>query len=394
MKKPLFPFYLLLLFSLLLVSCQSTAEEEIANVEVEAVVLPTETAVPTTIPTPVNTSTPRPTVPPPVPPTAIPTTAATSTPLPTETPLATATSTPIPAPWDILPWLWHPENAPDPLPAYLPAPALNGSGYLSNFRLIGFYGSLFSRGLGLLGNQTGRQTMDMMRGVIAEYAPHNKDGRQLIPVIHTIATIAKPCTEDNQCIHRVEDDWLWEYLAFARNNNAAIVYDIQPGRSSMYDEFMRIRPLIADGYPHAHVAIDPEFDMTAEQEPNRQVGTIDADEINAIQAELQQIAEQIGVNKVLIIHQFDHSNGAMITNKQNIINYPNVEIVINGDGYGPPGPKMRNYLKYAGEPGFEYGGFKMFTDQVDDQLIYDVPFMLPEQVMTALDPVPVYIVFQ
>jgi hypothetical protein len=128
-----------------------------------------------------------------------------------------------------------------------------------------------------------------------------------------------------------------------------------------------------------------------QQVPNQQIGTMDAEDINMIQAEMNQIALEVGVNRVLILHQFKDS---MITNKQNIINYPHVELVINGDGYGPPGPKIRNYQQYANEPGFEYGGFKMFTDQVNGRLIYDVPFMLPQRVMTVLDPQPVIIMFQ
>jgi hypothetical protein len=71
-----------------------------------------------------------------------------------------------------------------------------------------------------------------------------------------------------------------------------------------------------------------------------------------------------------------------------------VELVKNGDGYGPPGPKNRNYLQYATEPGFEYGVFKIFTAQVNGRLIYDGPFMLPVRVMTALEPQPVIIMFQ
>ena len=131
--------------------------------------------------------------------------------------------------------------------------------------------------------------------------------------------------------------------------------------------------------------------MNDEQEPGIQLGTLDAADINQLQAEMEKIALEMGVNRVLIVHQFKDS---MFTNKQDIINYPHVELVIDGDGYGPPGPKIRNYLQYASEPGFEYGGFKMFTDQANGQLIYDVPFMLPERVMTVLVPQPVVLIFQ
>jgi hypothetical protein len=204
-----------------------------------------------------------------------------------------------------------------------------------------------------------------------------------------ITTVAKPCTSYPLCSRQIDLSLIYDWLVTAQNNNAAIVMDIQPGRASVMDEFFRLRELLY--YPHVHLAIDPEFTMSGDQVPGIQIGALDAEVINQLQAEMNQIALEIGVNRVLIIHQFKDS---MITNKQNIIDYPHVELVIDGDGYGSPGPKIRNYLQYANEAGFDYGGFKMFTDQIDGQLIYDVPFMLPEDVMRELVPQPVVIIYQ
>jgi hypothetical protein len=292
--------------------------------------------------------------------------------------------------------LWHPLELPPetPIPALAapPGPVISPgapSGYLSRYRLIGFYGSPEGRGLGILGNQNRRETVRMITGVIREYEPWNTDGRTMLPLFHMITTVAKPCSSYELCSRQIDTALIGDWIVTAQNYNAAVVMDIQPGRANVIEEFNRVKQFLYN--PHVHLAIDPEFTLNNEQEPNRQIGTIDASVINQIQAEMNGIAQQVGVNRVLILHQFKDT---MITNKQNIINYPNVELVINGDGYGPPGPKMRNYLQYANEPGFEYGGFKLFTDQVDDRLIYDVPFMLPVRVMTALEPVPVIIMFQ
>jgi hypothetical protein len=78
----------------------------------------------------------------------------------------------------------------------------------------------------------------------------------------------------------------------------------------------------------------------------------------------------------------------MLPDKPLIEGYPFVEMVIDGDGYGPAGPKIRNYLQYAGEPGFEYGGFKLFPTDGDS------PLLLPDEVMTALYPPPSIIIYQ
>ena len=406
-NTPLAPFrpyaaLLTLLFILAAAACGrppavETQPTPTQAVQVAGITQPTVAATPlplpmtpTPIPSQTPTATPLPTS------TATGTATNTPTPLPTSTPSVTPTSTPAPPPWDILPWLWDPaNNAPATPPAPLPPPPPlaispgSPSPYLTQFRLIAFYGSPEGRGLGLLGNQPRNETVRMLRGVIAEFAPWVNDGRYSMPTFHMITTVAKPCTSAPLCSLQVDKTLIYDWLVTAERNNAAVVLDIQLGRADLMEEFARIREFLY--YPHVHLALDPEFAMNDEQIPGIQIGTLDAEDINQVQAQMEQIAIELGVNRVLIVHQFKDS---MLTNKHNIINYPHVELVIDGDGYGPPGPKIRNYLQYAAEPGFDYGGFKMFTDQVDFQLIYDVPFMLPERVMTVLTPQPVVIIYQ
>ena len=47
------------------------------------------------------------------------------------------------------------------------------------------------------------------------------------------------------------------------------------------------------------------------------------------QAAMQDIAQEIGVNRVLILHQFKNS---MLPDKTLIQKFPNVELVIDSDG--------------------------------------------------------------
>lgn len=287
----------------------------------------------------------------------------------------------------------RPTPTPVPVPPAPPALArVPGAptAYLSQFRLVGFYGSPEGRGLGILGNQPRNETARMIQAIMAQYQPYSTDGRHLMPLFHMITTVAKPAPGPlGYYNYHVDTALIYDWLVTAERHNAAVVLDIQPGRAPLMEEFERIREFLY--FPHVHLAIDPEFNVIDPQIPNQQIGMIDAEAINMIQAEMNQIALELGVNRVLILHQFKDS---MITNKANIINFPHVELVINGDGYGPPGPKIRNYNQYANEPGFEYGGFKLFTDHSGCQMIYDVPFMHPEQIMGVLEPQPVIIMFQ
>ena len=59
------------------------------------------------------------------------------------------------------------------------------------------------------------------------------------------------------------------------------------------------------------------------------MGSFYAREINEIQARLNVIGEEIGLNRVLILHQFSPT---MLPDKALIEDYPYVEILIDGDG--------------------------------------------------------------
>ncbi|HSH04022.1 MAG TPA: hypothetical protein VLL52_16015 [Anaerolineae bacterium] len=379
------PLFLLLITTLFILSSCQAETPTLPTLAATAVVaeadLPSPEPTPTIAPTATETATP---LPPPALPTALPTRTPSPTPVATDTPTPTPTPTITPTP---TPTLTPTPSPTPPIPPPPPPIALvpgNPTSYLSQFRLIAYYGSPLGRGLGILGNQPRNQTIRMLHGTIASYNPHNTDGRYLMPTFHMITTVAKPAPgPTGNYISHVDINFIYDWLVTANRANAAIIIEIQPGRAPVIDEVNRIRELLY--YPHVHLGIDPEFTMNNEQVPGIQVGQIDAAQINEVQAVLNQIALELGVNRVLILHQFKDS---MITNKQNIINYPHVELVIDGDGYGSPGPKIRNYQQYANEPGFEYGGFKLFPDHGD------APVMTPYEVMNSLNPQPVLIIYQ
>ena len=320
--------------------------------------VPTETEVPATLAPPatltsVPTSTPIP---------------ATATPTNTPTPEATATSTPEPTPTQA--------PAPPPRPPVNASPG-NPTPYLSRYRLITYYGSPWGPGLGILGNQPLNQTIKMLWGEVSTF--QGLDSRHAMPAYHMVTTVANQNPPEYR--HLVDLATLDVFVNHANNNEAAAIIDIQPGRVDIQTEFERIRYLMYQ--PHVHLAIDPEFDMTDEQIPNVHVGQTPAEDINWVQAQLNQIAIEMGVKRVLILHQFKAS---MLPDKANIQNYPHVELVIDSDGTFNTDIKVFNYLQYANEPGFEYGGLKIFYN-------YDDRIMTAEEVM-RLNPAPAIVIYQ
>jgi len=333
---------------------------------------PTSTPTPTYTPTPTSTNTPTPTHTPTL----------TSTPTPTQTPTSTPTDTPVPPPPSPSPEGPVSDEPGDPTPApdcsAGPAPAPST---IAGKRLIAFYGVPIGRGLGILGANEVQTTLALLREQAEAYRLVDPCA-EIVLVFHTVVTIADASPgEDGNYNHHVKDETLRWWLDTAAAEGVWVVLDIQPGRGPLETELSFVEPYLYE--PNVHLAVDPEFIVGEDEVPGTHLGKIDGETINAVQAWLNAIAESAGQHKILVIHQF---NDRMVLNKAAIQDYPLVDLVWDADGYGGPYAKAGDYNQYRAEPGFEYGGFKLFYD-------LDTPLMTPEQVM-GLEPPPAYVVYQ
>lgn len=299
----------------------------------------------------------------------------TETPSPTATPSPTTTPSPTPT---LLPGV-TPTITPYPTPELVLIPG-QPQGYLDKFRLVAFYGSITGPGLGILGNQSRAETLNLLRQRVAQYQPLSPE-RPILPAYHMLVTVAN--TTPPYYYASINLDLIEEWVEAAKESGTAVILDIQPGQGDVMYIYNRIRHLLYN--PHVHLAIDPEFNMAEGEVPGQKVGSLYASDINAVQADLNQIGIEIGLNRVLILHQFSVT---MLPDKTAIEDYPHVELVIDGDGFGSSAAKIRNYNEYAQEAAFEYGGFKLFpTDG-------DYPVLTPQEVMSLLSPQPVIIIYQ
>ncbi len=248
--------------------------------------------------------------------------------------------------------------------------------------LIGLYGTPGGPGLGILGRASATATVSMTLMQAAEYQALLTD-TQVIPFFHMVTTIADPFPgKDKNYNHRVVSTTLQPWLDVAHRHGVWSVLDIQPGHSPITVELAYVEPYIRQR--DVHLAIDPEFMMSETTRiPGQLIGFMDGATLNLVQAWLNDIALATGQRKMLIIHQFDNR---MFAGKEDIVPYPWVDLVWDADGFGGPGGKIKDYRQYAQEPGFEYGGFKLFYN-------YDAPLMTPAQVL-SLEPFPVFVVYQ
>ncbi len=362
----------------------------------------TPTRTPTATPTPTATSTPSPT--------------ATAT--PTETPTATAsptlTSTPTTFPPTAVPTIITPTVPPETEPAAPPEPAapaafltyalshtlatggwqaardaLTPVGAFSveqspfpGHLLVGLYGTPGGRGLGILGRADTSRTISATLLRAAAYQVALPDVR-VVPTFHMVTTIADAYPgPDVTYSHRVPTATLQLWVDTAQAHGVWSVLDLQPGHSAIADELAHVEPFLRQ--PTVHLALDPEFVMSDTTHiPGADLGYVTGDQLNAVQAWLNDIALQTGERKLFVVHQF---NDRMLSDKESLIDYPAVDLIWDADGFGPPFPKVSDYHQYAGEPGFEYGAFKLFYQ-------YDLPLMTPAQVL-ALKPRPVFVIYQ
>ncbi len=276
-----------------------------------------------------------------------------------------------------------PTNTPIPTatapPSYhLALNATQPQGYLTQFRLVAFYGSPTGPSLGLLGDWPREEMHRQLLSTLTTYEPFSD--RPILPAFHLVTTVANPTPPEYS--HHVSLEMIEEWVAAAETLQTAVILDIQPGRANLMAEFTRLEYLLYE--PHVHLAIDPEFVMNAWQVPGANIGQLYAAQINEIQAQMNKIGAEVGLNRVLILHQFRPS---MLPDKALIEDYPFVELVIDGDGVGPAEIKISNYTTYASEPAFEFGGFKLFPTNGD------YPILSPAEVM-SLEPPPVLIIYQ
>ena len=249
-------------------------------------------------------------------------------------------------------------------------------------RLVAVYGHPSTAGLGVLGEQGPEAAVERLRSIAAGYGA---DGLAVLPTFEVIVTVASASAGADGDYSSVTDhEVIRPWIEVAAANDVYVVLDLQPGRSDflsqakLYEEFLRL--------PHVGLALDPEWRLKPHEVHLRQVGTVDAAEINQVVDWLAGIVREEGLpQKLLIVHQFRFS---MITNRELIETPPELAVMIHMDGQGSLSAKYNTWNTLTGEADADrfYWGWKNFYDE-------DSPMATPEQVL-ARSPKIFYVSFQ
>ena len=146
---------------------------------------------------------------------------------------------------------------------------------------------------------------------------------------------------------------------WAQQKNALLFLDIQVGHSTLQAELPRLLPFLAR--PNVHLGIDPEFSMHYEREgmrPSTKIGEMSADDVNYVVKTLTQLVQEKHLPpKILVVHRFTQK---MVLGAPNIHPTPQVQVVMDMDGWGPPWLKFDSYRDYIDAEPVQFTGFKIF----------------------------------
>lgn len=254
-------------------------------------------------------------------------------------------------------------------------------------RIVAYYGNFLSTGMGVLG----QYPEDVMLAKLASTTDmwrHADPSTPVIPAIHLIVVTAQAgAGADGMYRARMSDGLVERALALAGQIHGIVFLDFQVGLSTVQKELPQYEKYLA--MPNVHVGIDPEFSMKSGARPGREIGTFDASDINWVGNYLAGIVKANNLPpKILVVHRFTHD---MVTHYKRILPLPEVQIVMDMDGWGSRAKKLTTYTWIVAAEPVQFTGFKLFYK--NDLLPPSTGMYTPAEIL-KLTPAPIYIQYQ
>jgi len=272
---------------------------------------------------------------------------------------------------------WPVKNAPYPLPGAI----------LPFKRVVAFYGNLYAKKMGILGELPPKEMLAKLAGEVKNWEKADPQ-TPVQPALHYIAVVASGSPgKDGKYRNRMPFKQIDTVLKLAQKAHAIVFLDIQVALSNIHAEL----PLLEKYWmmPNVNCGIDPEFSMKDGSHPGKKIGTYDAEDINYVSNYLAGIVRKNNLPpKIFIVHRFTKK---MVTNYKNIKLHPEIQLVMDMDGWGEPSLKDGTWHYFIkGEP-VQFTGFKLFYK---NDLKKAPHHMLTPQEVLKKTPYPIYIQYQ
>lgn len=254
-------------------------------------------------------------------------------------------------------------------------------------RIVAYYGNFYSTKMGVLGEYKETDMLARLKGEVAKWKAADPS-TPVIPAIHYIAAVAQADKgQDGDYLARMPHSEIDKAVTLAKKVNGIVFLDIQVGHSTVEQEVVALKKYLM--MPEVHLGLDPEFAMKEMKKPGQYIGTMDALEINQAIKILADIVKENNLPpKILVLHRFTEN---MVTNYKKIQIPPEVQIVIDMDGWGNPELKKATYKHIIYDEPVQFSGIKLFYK---NDLRSPSTRMLTTEEILNLRPQPIYIQYQ
>lgn len=264
----------------------------------------------------------------------------------------------------------------------------NAGALLPFHRIVAYYGNFFSTRMGVLGEYREETVLEMLMREVKAWEEADPE-TPVLPAIDYIAVVAQASAgSDGKFRARMPHTEIDKAVAMAEKVGGIVILEVQPGLSPLMEEVRTLEPYLAR--PDVHLAIDPEFVMIKTgARPGTRVGTVDASDVNEAAGYLAALAREHGLPpKVLVVHRYTRH---MVTNAAEIRPLPEVQIVMDMDGWGRPESKFATYNAFIRPEPVQFTGFKLFYK--NDVRWQGSRLLTPAEILELM-PRPIFIQYQ
>jgi hypothetical protein len=255
------------------------------------------------------------------------------------------------------------------------------------YRIVAYYGNFYSRHMGILGTLAEDQLITNLQKEANAWSKADAT-TPVLPAIHYIAITAqsRPGQGNNYRL-RMPENQINKAIDLGRKINGITFLDVQVGHSSVQAEVPSLENYLKN--EDVHLGLDPEWSMKDGTVPGRKIGTMDAKDINFAIRYLSDLVKKHQLKpKIIVVHRFTKG---MITHAEDIEPTPQVQVVIDMDGFGFPAKKVDSYKRAVSAYPVQFTGFKLFYK--NDKLTKPYRLMTHDEIL-RLYPKSIYIQYQ
>lgn len=263
----------------------------------------------------------------------------------------------------------------------------NAGAILPFNRIVAYYGNFYSTKMGVLGEYPTEEMLTRLNNEVVKWRAADPF-TPVVPAIDYIAITAQGSPgADGKYRFRMPDSQIDHALELAKRIDGIVFLDLQVGLSNVQTEIPLLEKYLK--MPQVHLSLDPEFSMKTGARPGTVIGTMDATDINFAANYLAKLVKENNLPpKILVIHRF---TGPMVTHYKQITPLPEVQIVMDMDGWGFGAKKINTYNQVVYKEPVQFTGFKLFYK---NDIKAPSTRMLTLAEILKLKPQPLYIQYQ